>query len=192
MFNPKMFARRTSIPKMLTKRMLTQGCPTYVPEEVVDKILEYLYAPVPFKVGRTYYVSYRNSWNEPSIERITVYRMSGVGRSAMIWYLKYVLPITSDPPETWKWQELYSGCSFVDTDPDLGMDYFVIRPRSNLFGLNDPILLYSRHTSDEHSAFRVLWSRVAVCIGYSWYYHIKGYCAYRGIFLEDQEYDYMM
>lgn len=147
------------------------------PQEIFDNILSYLMTPVPFKTGKTYYVSYLGFVGNPQLDKIEIDRVFTQDNETFINYkITSFMFIT---PSTMNWcsmrLEYVKRATLYNP-----YNMFYLRVNSSL---PNPLpgALYSRNTTNEARAFEILLSRLDE--NSEWFSHIVNYCASQNIHL---------
>lgn len=144
------------------------------PKDIFDHILSYLITPVSFKPGETYYVSYLNVWFEPVFLKIKIERI--------LDHLQY--PSIECSLNSYIFDKTYQdGWAYLGYRNYVRLyywkEYNAFRIEFRMPGSSTPIILCSRHSTDEAKAINILVSRLN---RYSdWFEPVESYCRAKGI-----------
>jgi hypothetical protein len=144
-------------PKHLVTRIL-MNVHTRFSTEIVDYILEYLYTPIPFRIGSTYYISFMDVWGTPHFEKYTIDKIMSTSLATIIYSTKHVFVSTFNGA-VWEKQFSFLG-SHLQMEEKYNMYYFTLLVKSIMLGIPHPIILYSGHTTDEAKACRIMAQRL--------------------------------
>jgi hypothetical protein len=144
------------------------------PKEIFDYILSFIITPVPFKIGETYYVSYLNVWFEPVFFKIKIERVLEYIQYSSVQCIQtsYIFDKTYNDGWDVLGYRNYKRIHFWKENNAFKIE--ITMPDSS-----KPIILCSRHSTDEAKAINILVSRLN---RYSdWFEPVERYCKAKGI-----------